>query len=70
MMNLMNVGKFNRIDAIVAKQEGFKNKREAIRNLKEPVFMQLVSDFALQNKDSVFRLTAINDDAAEDAVKT
>lgn len=61
--------KFDRIDAIVAKQEGFKNKREAIRNLKEPVFMQLVSDFALQNKDSVFRLTAINDDAAEDAVK-
>ena len=31
--------------------------------------MQLVADFAIRNKDKVFRLTAINDDAAEEAVK-
>ncbi len=60
---------FERIDAIVAKQEGYKDKREALRKIKEPIFMQLVADFALSNKGKVFRLTAINDDAAEDAVK-
>ena len=61
--------KFERIDAVIAKQEGYKDKREALKNMKAPVFMQLVADFALANKDKVFRLTAINDDAAEDAVK-
>ena len=60
---------FERIDAYVAKQEGYKDKREALKNIKEPVFMQLVADFAIRNKDKVFRFTAINDDAAEEAVK-
>ena len=60
---------FERIDAIVAEQEGYKNKKEALKNIKNAVFKQLVADFALANKDRVFRLTAINDDAAEDAVK-
>ena len=60
---------YERIDAIVAEQEGYKNKKEALKNIKNAVFTQLVADFALANRDRVFRLTAINDDAAEDAVK-
>lgn len=60
---------FERIDAMIAKQEGYKNKQDALKKIKAPVFMQLVADFALANKDRVFRLTAINDDAAQEAVK-
>ena len=54
---------------MIAKQEGYKNKQDALKKIKAPVFMQLVADFALANKDRVFRLTAINDDAAQEAVK-
>ena len=61
--------RFERVDSIVAKREGYTDKKDALKHLKEPVFLQLVADFALANKERVFRLTAINDDAAEEAVK-
>lgn len=59
---------FDKIDSYVAKELGYSDKREALKNVNEHLFMQLVSDFALKNKEHVFRLTAINDDAAAEAV--
>lgn len=59
---------FDRIDNYVAKELGYSDKREALKNVNEHLFMQLVGDYALKNKERVFRLTAINDDAASDAV--
>ena len=59
---------FDRIDNYVAKELGYSDKREALKNVNEHLFMQLVGDFALKNKERVFRLTAINDDAAAEAV--
>ena len=61
--------KFERIDSKVAKDLGYKDKRSAIKHVNELVFNQMVADFALENKDRVFRLTAINDDAATEAVE-
>ncbi len=59
---------FDKIDSYVAKELGYSDKREALKNINEHLFMQLVGDFALKNKERVFRLTAINDDAAAEAV--
>lgn len=61
--------KFDRIDSFVAKELGYKDKREALKKENEFVFYQLVADFALKHKEIVFRLTAINDDAAAEAVE-
>lgn len=59
---------FDKIDSFVAKELGYSDKRKALKNVNEHLFMQLVGDFALKNKERVFRLTAINDDAAAEAV--
>lgn len=59
---------FERIDNYVAKELGYTDKREALKNVNKYLFMQLVGEFALKNKERVFRLTAINDDAAEEVV--
>ena len=59
---------FDKIDSFVAKELGYSDKREALKNVNEHLFMQFVGDFALKNKERVFRLTAINDDAAVEAV--
>ena len=59
---------FDKIDSFIAKELGYSDKREALKNVNEHLFMQLVGDFALKNKERVFRLTAINDDAAAEAV--
>lgn len=60
--------RFERIDARIARDLGYKDKRAALKKENETVFNQLVADFALKNKEIVFRLTAINDDAAAEAV--
>ena len=59
---------FERIDLLVARELGYSDKREALKKVNEHLFTQLVGDFALKNKERVFRLTAINDDAAAEAV--
>lgn len=59
---------FDRVDTAVAKELGYADKRAALKQVNEHLFMQLVGDFALKNKERVFRLTAINDDAAAEAV--
>lgn len=60
---------FEKIDSSIAKELGYGDKREALENVSEFVFNQMVADFALKNKDRVFRLTAINDNAASEAVE-
>lgn len=60
---------FERIDLKIAQELGFQDKRTAIKNMNEFVFNQMTADFALKNKERVFRLTAINDDAAAEAVE-
>ncbi len=60
---------FEKIDTAIAKELGYGDKREALRNVSEFVFNQMVAEFALKNKDRVFRLTAINDNAASEAVE-
>ena len=59
---------FERVDSLVAKELGYSDKKAALKKVNEHLFMQLVGDFALKNKERVFRLTAINDDAAAEAV--
>ena len=59
---------FERIDAKIARDLGYADKKSALKKENKFVFNQLVSDFALNNKEIVFRLTAINDDAAAEAV--
>ncbi len=61
--------RFERIDMKIAKDLGFVDKRAALKEIKEIVFNQNVADFALKNRNCVFRLTAINDDAAKEAVE-
>lgn len=53
----------------IAVDKGYKNKREAINELGKEPFYQIVSEFALENPNSVFRPTEINDDAAAETVK-
>lgn len=60
---------FERIDKKIANDLGFDDKKSALKEINEVVFNQNVADFALKNKDRVFRLTAINDDAAKEAVE-
>ena len=59
---------FERVYSLVAKELGYSDKKAALKKVNEHLFMQLVGDFALKNKERVFRLTAINDDAAAEAV--
>lgn len=53
-----NIGEY------VAKKQGFKNKKEAKQNLGAVIFDNLVADFALENADSVYRETPINNNAS------
>lgn len=61
--------KFEKIDTAIAKELGYSDKREALENISEFVFNQMVADFALKNKRCVFRLTAINDNASTEVVE-
>lgn len=53
-----NIGEY------VAKKQGYENKRVAIKELGRAFFDNLVTDFALENSDAVFRYTTINDNAS------
>lgn len=52
-----NIGEY------VARQQGYENKRVAIKELGRSFFDNLVADFALEHADSVFQSTAIGDNA-------
>ena len=54
-----NIGEY------VARQQGYENKRVAINELVRSFFDNLVADFALENADSVFRYTTINNNASK-----
>ena len=53
----------------IAQKEGFNNKKEAISKLKQRVFHQIIEEFAIENSESVFRFTAIGDDAGKKAIE-
>ena len=53
-----NIGEY------VARQQGYENKRVAIKELGRSFFGNLVADFALEHADSVFRYTTINNNAS------
>ena len=53
----------------LAKEQGYKDTREANKKLGSHLFENLVADFALKNKERVFQLTAIADDASKEIVK-
>ena len=53
----------------IAEKQGFANKRTAIKELGRSAFHEVVADFALENKDKVFRYTAIGNNAGADIVK-
>lgn len=52
----------------IAHINNFKNKQDAIKNLKENVFLTMVADFALEHAGCVCRYTEIGDDAAKEIV--
>ncbi|HFU4227188.1 TPA: DNA methyltransferase [Streptococcus suis] len=58
-----NIGEY------LARQQGYENKRVAIKELGRSFFDNLVADFALEHADSVFRYTAINNNASNLLVK-
>lgn len=53
----------------IAKDKGYKNKKQAVEELGTTPFYQVVGDFALENADRVFQSTAISNDAASETVK-
>ena len=53
-----NIGEY------VARQQGYENKRVAIKELGRSFFENLVADFALTHADYVFRYTTINNNAS------
>lgn len=52
-----------------AKQIGYDDAKQAAKRLGEDVFLLQMADFALENADTVFRCTAIGDDASQETVK-
>lgn len=54
---------------VVAVNQGFSSKQEAINSLGSSAFMELVSIFALQNADCVFQSTAIGNNAGQNIVE-
>jgi len=53
----------------VARNKEYESKQDAIDELGETAFYQLVGDFALENADKVFQSTAISDAAAKEIVE-
>ena len=56
--------KIENIGEYVARQQGYENKRLAIKELGRSLFDNLVADFALEHAESVFRYTTINNNAS------
>jgi len=53
----------------LAKERGYKDTRDANKQLGHSVFNSIVAEFALENKERIFQGTAIADDAAKDIVE-
>ena len=53
----------------IAKENGFKNKKEAVSSLGSNTFNQMLADFALKNADKVFRYTSIADNASREVTE-
>jgi adenine-specific DNA-methyltransferase len=53
----------------LAKEKGYKDTRDANKQLGHNVFQSIVADYALENRERVFQGTAIADDAAKDIVE-
>jgi len=54
----------------VAKKNGYKNKKEANIKLNKHAFSSIVAEFALNNADKVYRITAIGEDAGKEVVNS
>lgn len=52
----------------VAKVKGYSDKKAAVKELGSTVFNELVGEFALTHADSVFRYTAIGDNAGQEII--
>jgi len=57
------------LNQFIAEQQGFENTRKAKQQLGEIVFNTIVSEFAINNCNSVFQGTAIGNDAGADVVE-
>ena len=53
----------------IASDNWFSTVKDAQKKLWKTIFMQLVWEFALENNKSIFRYTAINDNASGETVK-
>ncbi len=53
----------------VAIQQGHKSKKAALEKLGSSAFLDIVGEFALQNAESVFRFTAIGNNAGQTVVE-
>jgi len=54
----------------VAKLNGYKSKKEAENKMHKSVFLQIVSEYAIDNAEYIFRYTEIGDDAGKETVQT
>lgn len=52
----------------VAKERGYSDKKQAVSELGEQVFNELVGEFALLHSDQVFQSTAVGDNAGQEVV--
>lgn len=59
---------FEKLPAIVAQEHQLGTAAEAKERLSEFGFLSLIGDYALKNKDRIFQLTAISDDAGKEVV--
>lgn len=53
----------------LAKEKGYKDTRDANKQLGHNVFQSIVAEYALENRERIFQGTAIADDAAKDIVE-
>lgn len=54
----------------IANEKGFESKRDAEKNIGKAAFHELAGEFALANKNKVFRYTAIADNASAEIVES
>ncbi len=52
----------------LAKENGYKDTRDANKQLGKQVFQSIVAEYAIKNKNKIFQPTAIADDAAKEIV--
>jgi adenine-specific DNA-methyltransferase len=60
--------KIENLNEVVALKNGYEDTKKAKKALGEAIFTALVAEFALRNKEKVFQLTAISDDAGKEIV--